>query len=80
MRTRSWLPFLALTSIVAAACVPSEHEPPGFQVWESPQTHPMALTPDGSRLYVAHAAGGFVSVIDSNPVSASFHQVIDTVQ
>lgn len=64
MRARRWLSILALPSLLSAACVPtSEHEPAGFQVWESPQTHPMARTADGARLYVAHTTAGHVKVL-----------------
>jgi YVTN family beta-propeller protein len=123
MRARRWLYVLVLGALGPLGCLPtSDNEPAGFQVWESPQTNPIAITPDGSRLYVAHTTGGFVtvvdtylliaspqitvgdepvsvtvrpdgnevwvsnhlsdsvSVIDSNPASPTYHQVIDTVQ
>ena len=64
MRACRWLTVLALPALAALACVPtSEHEPAGFQMWESPQTNPMAMTADGSRLYVAHTTAGFVKVL-----------------
>ena len=56
MRACRWLTVLALPALAALACVPtSEHEPAGFQMWESPQTNPMAMTADGKL-----SAGGTI--------------------
>jgi len=123
MRARPTLPTLLLAALATTACVPeNEHEATGFQVWESPQTQPLALSPDGSRLYVVHTAAGklrilnadtlltftevevgdepvsvavrpdglevwvanhlsdSVSILDTDPASPTYNQVVDTVQ
>jgi YVTN family beta-propeller protein len=43
----------------------SPHDPRGFELFESPQANPLALTPDGSRLYVAHTTASHVEVFDT---------------
>ena len=43
----------------------SPHEPVGRALFASPQAQPLALTPDGSRLYVAATTSGVVTVIDT---------------
>lgn len=42
----------------------------GAQLYLSPQTHPMALSEDGARLYVANTTSGTLSVLDvTNPLA-----------
>jgi YVTN family beta-propeller protein len=43
----------------------SPHEPVGRQLYASPQVNPIALSPDGSRLYVANTTSDTVSIIDT---------------
>ncbi len=42
-----------------------EHEAAGHQTFASPQVNPLALSPDGSRLYVANTTSDSVDVIDT---------------
>lgn len=56
----------------SAVVVPSAGTPPDtpYQNFESPQTHPLRLSPDGSRLFAANTAAGSVSVFQlDNPSS-----------
>jgi YVTN family beta-propeller protein len=39
----------------------------------------VAITPDGSRAYVANFSSNTVSVIDTDPASGDFNTVVDTV-
>ncbi|HEX2484334.1 MAG TPA: YncE family protein, partial [Myxococcota bacterium] len=48
---------------------PSTHESVGFQNFQSPQANPIALSPDGSKLYVANTTSGTVSVISTGTSS-----------
>jgi YVTN family beta-propeller protein len=41
------------------------HEPVGRALYASPQANPIALSPDGSRLYVANTTSDTVSIIDT---------------
>jgi YVTN family beta-propeller protein len=43
----------------------ASHEPAGHLTWESPQSNPIALSPDGSRLFVAATTSDQVDVIDT---------------
>jgi YVTN family beta-propeller protein len=43
----------------------SRHEATGRQYFLSPQSNPLALTPDGSRLYVASTTSNKVDVVDT---------------
>ena len=52
----------------------SPHEPRGTALFESPQANPLAITPDGARVYVADTTSGTVSVID-----ASSNSVVETI-
>ncbi len=70
-------PFAMLTLITALAVsalgakctgqqpVPSPHEPPGHALFTSPQSNPIALSPDGSRLYVVNTTSDSLSIIDT---------------
>jgi YVTN family beta-propeller protein len=40
----------------------------------------LAVRPDGNELWVANHVSDSVSVIDTNPASATFHTVIETIQ
>ena len=51
---------------VASAGRPRVSETVGFQLFESPQSNPIALSPDGSELYVAHTTANVVGVIDTS--------------
>lgn len=48
------------------------HEAIGFQLFESPQVNPLALSADGSELYVAHTTAGNVIVIPTSLNFATF--------
>ena len=58
-----------------------EHEPVGEQTFASPQSNPIALSPDGSTVYVANTTSGTVDVIDtsSNEVVATVAVGLDPV-
>lgn len=43
------------------------------------QPNGIAITPDGSTAYVANLSENFLSVIDTDPGSATFNTVIDTI-
>jgi len=49
----------------AHAARPRVHEEPGFQLFESPQASPLALSPDGTRLYVSNTTANTLDVIDT---------------
>ena len=49
----------------AWAARPRIHEDIGFQLFESPQVNPIALSPDGTRLYVAITTANTVEVYDT---------------
>jgi YVTN family beta-propeller protein len=51
---------------VGAGCNQNNHEPKGQQTFASPQSKPIVLSADGSRLYVANTTSGTVSVIDTS--------------
>jgi YVTN family beta-propeller protein len=64
------LALLALLAapLAATTCVVpwvSPHDPRGFELFESPQANPIAVSPDGSRVYVVHTTAGTLSVIDT---------------
>ena len=46
--------------LLGVAC----EEPRGYQIWASPQTEPIALSLDGSTLYVAHTTAGRLVSLD----------------
>lgn len=54
-----------LSTPVALAGSPRIHEAIGFQLFESPQVAPIALSPDGSELYVAHTTANAVQVVST---------------
>jgi YVTN family beta-propeller protein len=56
-------------------------EATGFQLFTSPQSNPIALSEDGTELYVANTTSNTVDVIDtgSNTVTASVRVGIDPV-
>ena len=56
---------LALLASPAAQAGSSRHEKVGRQYFTSPQVNPIALTPDGSRLYVASTTSNQVDVVDT---------------
>jgi YVTN family beta-propeller protein len=66
-----WIGCLAVAvvsigSVPAAwAARPRVHEEVGFELFESPQVNPIALSPDGSRLYVAITTANTVEVYDT---------------
>jgi YVTN family beta-propeller protein len=65
------LPLLAASTLALRCPAPSLPES-GHQLYLSPQTNPMALSQDGTRLYVANTTSGTLSVLDvSNPFAPS---------
>ena len=63
------LPLFALT-LLALQCQPVQPPRSGAQLYLSPQVAPMALSNDGTRLYVANTTSGTLSVLDtSNPLA-----------
>ncbi len=73
---------LVTAAIAVALAFPAEagrrrpgHESPGTQLFESPQSNPLALSPDGGRLYVANTTSRSLDVIDT-----TLHRVIATVE
>jgi YVTN family beta-propeller protein len=52
----------------------SPHDARGFELFESPQANPIAVTPDGSRVYVANTTTGTVQVID-----AASHAIVKSI-
>ena len=57
---------LALVFLVGMNnCGPNNHEPPGSQQFTSPQTNPIALSPDGTLLFVANTTSNTVSIIQT---------------
>ena len=63
------LTLIALLTLVAGTCGRSTwtnpHEPVGKDQFTSPQANPLALSPDGTRLYVANTTSNGISVIDT---------------
>ena len=55
-----------LAAPAAWAGRPRIHEDIGFQLFESPQVNPIALSPDGTRLYVAITTANIVEVYDAS--------------
>jgi YVTN family beta-propeller protein len=73
MRHRLRLLTLLLTglpAVLGAQCGSEPwvdpHDPVGRALYASPQVDPIALSPDGSRLYVANTTSDTVSVIDTS--------------
>lgn len=56
---------VALVAGSAQAARPRVHENAGFELFESPQSNPLALSPDASRLYVANTTANTVEVYDT---------------
>jgi YVTN family beta-propeller protein len=70
--TRLALVPLLFLPLLAARCPTVERPRSGAQLYLSPQTNPMALSADGTRLYVANTTSGTLSVLDvSNPLQPS---------
>ena len=72
--------LVLLTLVTALAAAPSwaarrRHEDTGFQLFTSPQSKPIVLSADGSRLYVANTTSNSVSV-----VSTASHAEIKTIE
>jgi YVTN family beta-propeller protein len=70
------LAVLALAASVLAARTadagrrrPPEPDPKGFALFASPQADPIALSNDGSRVYVANTTSGTVSVLDASTLA-----------
>ena len=58
----------ALAILGLAACAPPDdslHEPPGREIYASPQTQPIVLGPEGRFLYGANTTSHTVSVVDT---------------
>lgn len=75
---QSWRGLESILRIVAVGCAalcalappahaarPRVHEDAGFELFESPQANPLALSPDASRLYVANTTSNTVEVYDT---------------
>ena len=61
---------LAALSLLAFQCQPPSLPRSGAQLYLSPQVDPMALSNDGTRLYVANTTSGTLSVLDlTNPLA-----------
>jgi YVTN family beta-propeller protein len=58
--------LLAATQMGPSCNNTNNHEPQGQQTFTSPQSKPIVLSADGSRLYVANTTSGTVSVIDTS--------------
>ena len=56
---------VSLLTTAAEAARQRVHEEAGFELFESPQVNPLALSPDASRLYVANTTANTVEVIDT---------------
>jgi YVTN family beta-propeller protein len=54
----------ALTARQVAPPVLAQTRPSDYKNFESPQIHPVAITPDGARLLVVNSPGGSLSVFD----------------
>ncbi len=73
MRARAlWILLVAVTPLAMGnGCPPgnsnwqSPHEPVGHDLFASPQANPIALSPDGTRLYVANTTSHSVSMINT---------------
>jgi DNA-binding beta-propeller fold protein YncE len=50
---------------------PPEHEAAGAQLFESPQADALVLSPDGTKLYMAHTTMGLVRVFDTSSLGNS---------
>jgi YVTN family beta-propeller protein len=59
------LALALLAAPQAALAGAGRHEKVGRQYFTSPQANPIALTPDGSRLYVASTTSNLVDVVDT---------------
>ena len=54
-----------ILGLIAAPASASPHEPLGEQSFLSPQSNPIALSPDDRHVYVANTTSGTVDVIDT---------------
>ena len=61
-------------SVLAFQLVPSEFLA-NIPVGLTPQS--IAFAPDGAKAYVANTAGNTVSVIDTDPISITYNQVLE---
>lgn len=63
---------VALVALLAFQCPPVDRPGSGSQLYLSPQSNPMALSNDGTRLYVANTTSGTLTMLDvSNPFQPS---------
>lgn len=63
---------VALVALLAFHCPPVDRPGSGAQLYLSPQSNPMALSNDGTRLYVANTTSGTLTMLDvSNPFQPS---------
>ncbi|MCE9671783.1 hypothetical protein LY474_28640 [Myxococcus stipitatus] len=65
---RSWLAALALLAVVSPGFGPAMAAPPTFITFESGHVRPLALSPDGARLFAVNTPDNTLSIFD---VSAS---------
>jgi YVTN family beta-propeller protein len=67
---RTWLEAAALGAAVLLGGATAEagrprHENPGFEIFASPHASPIALSPDGARVYAVNTANNSLAVIDA---------------
>lgn len=63
---------IALVALLAFQCSPVDRPGSGAQLYLSPQSNPMALSNDGTRMYVANTTSGTLTMLDvSNPFQPS---------
>ena len=60
-----------LSGVGCGTAPPPEHEPMGAQLFESPQADAIIVSPDGSKLYMAHTTMGVVRVINTSTLTGS---------
>ena len=70
MSMSRWLPLglALLASSLALAGGAPVHEVPGFQAFASPQVNPIAVSPNGSEIYVANTSSNTVSLLAASPL------------
>ncbi len=59
----------AAIALSAPTCGGSGHESPGHRLFEGPQSNPVALSPDGSQLFVASTTSNQVDILDTESLT-----------
>ncbi len=70
IRTSSTLVLVLAAALLGARCDSADLPESGAALFTSPQANPVALSADGSRLWVANTTAGSVSVVDVSDPSA----------